>query len=920
MGAAIAEFEENKALDGDKVPLYKEELSNGREHQGFESHDLGLETSQTTDYPECMIEKAELASHRSVVCSCPEMWDSSFVTEMPTLATSKRQDSPELLNPIDGESGRRSLLHRRREMPAIDPRSFAAKQLHNGLPNTHESGNTNSSAAREASQTDDLRRVPIPVTTPTSITDSAVQRPSDVNRCAIFVSNDISSESSDNSVGSREVLGVETTILSSPRHRSLDLSTPLPTPPQIMPPDLNRPLWSIQMPNSAQTSSTKTSSSLRSSVMNQLHRLSGESSVSNSGFEVVERTPTDQSPDLMTEARDNDWEDFSQHEPSITISPTDIENLMNEMLAGNALSGDPSHRAGPRNPYSPWDNVSPSTLAPTASTPASNLVSPNSPNCGYVSPLLDVSTPISPIVDFVSSPPEVVLPVTVIREGPDQGNEERNDDAASGFPSTLDLATRKFEHKRSASNIELGLANQLRVLHRAVSFAPGAQWTKDTMLQQHFHPSHRRQFDDLDTASVCNQPRPPRMESYDLAGSIDELVESEAPSALFESIMIQFDPSESSNPVFVPSASSFTSPERNIDANSSFMDGSMKTAIADTAAPILSHFDRNADDHNLYKMPSHVGRVYPPPLFSTPYSSETGYSALCHRRQMNVPPLPLSRTRTDIASSVEERKEATAGHLRSSTAPRSLNQRQVLPQSQSSEGKMRRGEFASSGNDLASTHRRRPDLDSTFSTETPPHCFDHGSMLVTHSASKQTQVNEFRELVGVVNDEWLQRLKSVPGLWQRCSILSPRTLFEKGFQTLREIFCGRPTQTFENVFAFMNLAFAAALVLHFQQKFYCLDAFYDDARQWQRTLSAEEKILFLKAVDCLLPELQPAQMLRGGSHVTVGGITSQDSSSYRDQTDLLDAMINSEPTKCLITVIDGKLKIPSFKNGGYPSN
>lgn len=770
--------------------------------------------------------------------------------------------------------------------------------------------------APEASETDDLCRVPITGTRHTSISNSTLHRRSDANRYKIFVSTDILRESSDGSGVPTESPCVETTISSSLRHKSPDLSHALQTPPQHKSLYMNRPLPSIPNSNSTQISPTKTGSSYRSSVMSR-------KSVSNPDFEIVEYAPTDILGNISWDARDNNRETHGQCDASLTsLSTTDFE-ILNEMLADNASSGDPTHPEPPRDPCSLLDTISPGTLAPTADSPASNVVSPNSPNSGLSSLFSNMSTPISPVADFVSPPPNVVLPVLVTREDPDLGTVQHHDDAARGYPSPLALATQRLEYKHSASNTKPSLPTQRPVLHKAVSSASGAQWTQDSMPEWHFQPSHQHEFEGLDAHSVCNQPCFSRMESYDLAGSIhssgiDELMESETPSAGIESILVQFDESDPSNPVFVPSVSSSTSPEQNIDTDCIFHNGSMATMRADMAAPIFTQSDMNAGDHDLYKLPSPIGGDYTSPLFSPPYPSGTPSAvALCRRRRMNVPPLPLSRT--DFASSMDHGEEAIANPLESKAPPRYLTRRRVLSQSQSTEGHMSVDEVAVSEDDLASAHRRFRDisdtLDSLTSIKTLPHCFDHGSLLVTHSASKQTQVEELQELIDAVNRDWMQQLELDPDLRHRCSVLSPRALFEKGVRTLREFFCGRFAQSFEDVFAFMHLSFAAAFLLHWSHNLDRLDAFYDDALQWQHALPDEDKVPFLKAMDhwCWLPEPRPTPLLNSGRYTGFGGINS-------GQTDLFDALRNTEVMNGIISFLEGKLTFMPCKTCSHHSN
>ncbi len=127
---------------------------------------------------------------------------------------------------------------------------------------------------------------------------------------------------------------------------------------------------------------------------------------------------------------------------------------------------------------------------------------------------------------------------------------------------------------------------------------------------------------------------------------------------------------------------------------------------------------------------------------------------------------------------------------------------------------------------------------------------DRGPHLGGCPAQIRIQVEELRRLVCIVNHEWMQRLVSSPELYLRCSSLSTRTLFADGIDTLKTWFCGKLERTFEEVFAFMHIAFAAAFILHNDDESYCWEAFFEDALQLQHALVDKEgKLLFLKAMD-----------------------------------------------------------------------
>ena len=119
------------------------------------------------------------------------------------------------------------------------------------------------------------------------------------------------------------------------------------------------------------------------------------------------------------------------------------------------------------------------------------------------------------------------------------------------------------------------------------------------------------------------------------------------------------------------------------------------------------------------------------------------------------------------------------------------------------------------------------------------------------SQQSRIQVEAFQGLVRIVNNEWMQRIVPSRELRLRYSSLSARTLFIKGIDTLKTWLCGKLERTFEEVISFMHVAFAAAFILHHEDKSYSWDAFIQEALQLQHALvDRKEKHLFLTAMDC----------------------------------------------------------------------
>lgn len=855
----------------------------------------------------------ELATHRSIVsphhemcylsAARHEMYDSSYPTEMPVSISYQQRDSTKLRDPINIRSSRRSLGQKIDAMPALDLRYSNAEQLSNNLPGSTESDNTISSMARDTSKIDDVYAVSIPGIRNT-ITNSTPYMQSDRNSCAIFVETDILRESSDSYGAPTESSRVETIISSSPRPKSLDLSKPLPVLPQHKSLNLNRTLPSTPNSNNTQMSPTETSSSHRSSVFSRGHRLSSRTSASYPDARILENVPTDTSPDGVWMPLDLRTEFHGLRKPPlITSCSTDIDM----MRAGNVSSKDLASLDKSKSPPL-WNTIAPNAL----DSPASDAVSPYSPNSGLSSSFSNVLPAISPMNDVVFPPPTMVFPAIGTREGQDMGTIEHLEDAASHWifpsPSPSESVMRELKYTRSASTpSDLGLPRQWRVSHTAISPTSGPQWTNDSVLKQNLHAFHdTHQFEELNALSFDTQPCLSKMNSSGLAPSVhssgtEKPVGSEPPSSMMESLTARVATS-------FPSAPISARPISYTPIDSSFMNESMETVRVETPGPDFAPVDMNSDGHAPYDLPPIGGNAYSP--FSLLYPLEGRHdAALSSRRQMIVPPLKIPRS--NISSSGDNKGEASPRPRRSRATPSNLTSIQVSPQSQSREGQS--SEILGAESDVSSAHQRQLDLPNALTslpcTNTVPHCFDHRSLLVTHSTSKRRQVEELLELIRVINDKGMQRLESMPELWLRCNGQSPQALFEKAILTLRECLCGKFPQTFEEVFAFIRVAFAIAFLLYVQQSFYDFDAFYEDALKWHHAISdREDKKLFLRAMNCwyYLPERLSNALLDSSRWTSFDSIFLLEPLDCSGQTILLDVLRNGVAFKACSGFIDGK--------------
>ena len=848
-----------------------------------------------------------------------EMNGSSCVTEMPTSAWFQPRESPKLLHPIDSGFSRRSLLHKIRAMPALDPRHSTAQQSSKSLSNITASGNIIPSVGRRASKTDDAYSVLNPGTRCTSTASSVRNRQSDGEACTIFVETDILRETSDSFGSSTESSCVETVISSSPRPRSPDLSKPLPALPQRKSLNSKRSSPLIPTLDDIEMSPTETSSSRFSSATSGGHRLSSRTSASYPDAKIDESVPTQMSLDGGWTVHDIYKQFHSRCKPPFANTrPTNIDM----MLAGDASSEDLASREGLRSPYLTTNTVSPNTLALTAASPVSDVVSPSSPDSGLFSPFSYMLPPVSPSAEFVLPSSNVGLLAAETREGQNLGTIELHEDAASLWssvsPSPSGPAPKEFKHTRSATNTsELGLPIQRPVLQTVVYPAYQAQCTADDVSHRHMHPfNDGYQLEGLSAPFNCTQPNFLITESSGLADSvhlsrIDELQESEVPSSMMDTITTQVATFSPWGPGFSPSVSNSAALVRNFSAESSFVNGSLETVREESPVPTFQPIDMNSDDHTLHKFPLPVGGSGPHSLVNSLYpSEERPDAALWSRRQMNVPPLNLSRSKI---SSAEKSGESIHRHRRSKATHRSLSPNLVSTQSQSREGQRNISEIVDPEWDVASAHQCQLDLttalSSPSSTNTEPHCFDHRSLLVTHSPPKQEQVKKLERLIGVGDEDLMQRLESIPELRLRCNRQAPQALLEKAILTLRECFRGRLPHVFEDIFTFIRVAFAIAFLLSDQQSFYDLDAFHEDALKWQHALSDhEDKRLFLKAMNCwyYLPKSHSNALLNNSRQTNVDSIYLREPLDCSHQTDLLDVLRKSTVFKACIGFIDGK--------------
>ena len=146
---------------------------------------------------------------------------------------------------------------------------------------------------------------------------------------------------------------------------------------------------------------------------------------------------------------------------------------------------------------------------------------------------------------------------------------------------------------------------------------------------------------------------------------------------------------------------------------------------------------------------------------------------------------------------------------------------------------------------------RQIKVTATFK-RTPLSSENHGSLCVGETLSTQSQVQELRETVRVLNKEWVRRCQSTPEVALRASALSPSSLFEKGVQVLQHVHRGLLPGTFETVFALAHLAYASAYIMHGDDKSHCWNEYFQDVLKWQHLiLNENDARLFIHLLNLL---------------------------------------------------------------------
>ena len=111
-----------------------------------------------------------------------------------------------------------------------------------------------------------------------------------------------------------------------------------------------------------------------------------------------------------------------------------------------------------------------------------------------------------------------------------------------------------------------------------------------------------------------------------------------------------------------------------------------------------------------------------------------------------------------------------------------------------------------------------------------------------------TQIEELRDIVHVINYEWLKRLDSATDFRVPYPDYCIRSLFETGIQVLQECYQNILPTTFKEVFALMHIACGVFYIKHGNDTCYGWGGLFQDFLRWQYALREERDIHLLLAV------------------------------------------------------------------------
>lgn len=554
----------------------------------------------------------------------------------------------------------------------------------------------------------------------------------------------------------------------------------------------------------------------------------------------------------------------------------------------------------------------------------SDVKFPRSPDFGHYSSPSNILSPVSPMTKYVCPPLTIVPSDTVTCDDLSSGTIEHDEEFGGGWitlgSSPLESTSKESNTTCSGFNVpETHLSTQLPVLHVMESLASNAQETERSMDQQSLRPAHLQgHFQDLDAQSVSRRldhlrPRESRSQGSIHPNRLDKSPHSETSLSIVQSVGTQVDTSRSEEFAFLPFISPSKSPSLDTDMDSTFQFKYDNLPPSESILPAIAFqvpsFSQTSDSRTSVvaepineKMDMSDSDTWEMSLHPSRQAASIAYSSfnLINKAGYNI----------KLAGNAEV-EEGLQGKLEDDVM---ITQEQEIDKLIAI---ITSGLDSASPDNWPSDIHRRPETQrhscdfatsQALSPETMPHRFNCSLLSVSHSASKQVHVEELLALFRIVNIEWMQRLECLPDLQRRCKNMLQSDLFERAIRTLKDFTRGRFAQTFEDVFAVMHLALAAAFYLRCESKFYSWRDFCVDALEWQHALpSPIDKISFSNAMKLWgYPEREPTPLFYSSSYTGFGSITPQGSIRCGDQSTLLDTLRDSQVFKVCIGLLDCK--------------
>lgn len=136
------------------------------------------------------------------------------------------------------------------------------------------------------------------------------------------------------------------------------------------------------------------------------------------------------------------------------------------------------------------------------------------------------------------------------------------------------------------------------------------------------------------------------------------------------------------------------------------------------------------------------------------------------------------------------------------------------------------------------------------------------------------QIEELRDLVHIINFEWLKRLDSAPEFRVPCPDYYIRSLFETGIQVLQRCYQNILPTTFKEVFALMHIACGVFYIRHGNDTCYGWGGLFQDFLRWQYAMREERDIHLLFAVTNQLWRPGCVTLSQGGTASPIHALNS----------------------------------------------